>query len=130
MFINLFVTEKALSFNYISPKRKQMEIKTSSNNSSKEKTITQKVPTARGFMQKIKMTTIKNVSNHNALKRNNMGKNTDSNKVLLSVHFPCVHLVLDAAGYGGEGGELVGRHLAVHPSQVGQQGRLTHGWEA
>jgi hypothetical protein len=62
--------------------------------------------------------------------RNNMGKNTDSNKVLLSVHFPCVHLVLDAAGYGGEGGELVGRHLAVHPSQVGQQGRLTHGWEA
>jgi hypothetical protein len=49
--------------------------------------------------------------------------------VLLIVHFAFVHLVLDAAGYGGEGGELVGRHLAVHPSQVGQQGRLTHGWE-
>ena len=39
-------------------------------------------------------------------------------------------LVLDAAGDGGEGGELVGRHLAVHPGQVGQQGRLTHRWEA
>jgi hypothetical protein len=54
----------------------------------------------------------------------------NSNKHLLGVHFVFVYLVLDAAGDGGEGGELVGRHLAVHPSQVGQQGRLTHGWEA
>ena len=39
-------------------------------------------------------------------------------------------LVLDTPGDGGQGGELVGRHLAVHPGQVGQQGGLPHGRKA
>ena len=39
-------------------------------------------------------------------------------------------LVADDAGHRGEGGELVGRHLRVHPRQVTEQGGLPHRREA
>ena len=52
-------------------------------------------------------------------------RNTGITVIKLNIH-PDTDLILDTARDGGEGGELVGRHFAVHSSQVGQQRGLAN----
>ena len=52
-------------------------------------------------------------------------RNTGITVIKLNIH-PDTDLILDTARDGGEGGELVGRHFAVHSSKVGQQRGLAN----
>ena len=40
------------------------------------------------------------------------------------------YLVFDTPRHSCQGGELVCRHLTVHSSQVGEQGRFTNRWKS